>query len=36
VERHAILSSIRSILNRRRYIRNLLQEVNKEFATRDA
>jgi molecular chaperone HscB len=36
LERHEILSSIRSILNRRRYIRNLLQEVNKEFATREA
>ena len=35
-ERLAILTSIRSILNRRRYIRNLLQEVNKEFATREA
>jgi molecular chaperone HscB len=36
LERHEVLSSIRSILNRRRYIRNLLQEVNKEFATREA
>jgi molecular chaperone HscB len=35
-QRHEILTSIRSILNRRRYIRNLLQEVNKEFATREA
>jgi molecular chaperone HscB len=35
-ERHEILTSIRSVLNRRRYIRNLLQEVNKEFATREA
>jgi len=35
-ERLAILTSIRSILNRRRYIRNLLQEVDKEFATREA
>jgi molecular chaperone HscB len=35
-ERHAILTSIRGLLNRRRYIRNLLQEVNKEFATREA
>ncbi len=35
-DRHAILTSIRSVLNRRRYIRNLLQEVNKEFATREA
>jgi molecular chaperone HscB len=36
LERHEILSSIRSILNRRRYIRNLIQEVNKEFAAREA
>ncbi len=35
-ERHELLTSIRSVLNRRRYIRNLLQEVNKEFATREA
>jgi molecular chaperone HscB len=35
-ERQEILNSIRSMLNRRRYIRNLLQEVNKEFATREA
>jgi molecular chaperone HscB len=35
-ERREILSSIRGILNRRRYIRNLLQEVTKEFATREA
>lgn len=36
LERHEILTSIRGILNRRRYIRNLIQEVNKEFATREA
>lgn len=36
MERHEILTSIRGILNRRRYIRNLIQEVNKEFATREA
>jgi molecular chaperone HscB len=36
LERHEILSSIRSILNRRRYICNLIQEVNKEFAAREA
>ena len=35
-ERHELLTSIRSVLNRRRYILNLLQEVNKEFATREA
>ena len=35
-ERHEILTSIRGILNRRRYIQNLVQEVNKEFATREA
>jgi len=35
-ERHEILSTIRSALNRRRYIRNLIQDVNKEFATREA
>ena len=36
IERHEILTSIRGLLNRRRYIRNLIQEVNKEFATREA
>jgi molecular chaperone HscB len=36
LQRQEILSSIRSILNRRRYIRNLIQEVNKEFAAREA
>jgi hypothetical protein len=30
------LGAIRAILNRRRYIRNLIQEINKEFATRQA
>lgn len=34
--RQQILASIRAILNRRRYIRNLLQEIDKEFATRKA
>lgn len=36
LDRHEILTTIRSTLNRRRYIRNLIQEVNKEFATREA
>jgi molecular chaperone HscB len=36
LQRQEILSSIRSILNRRRYIQNLIQEVNKEFAAREA
>ena len=35
-ERQQKLASIRAILNRRRYIRNLIQEINKEFATRQA
>jgi molecular chaperone HscB len=35
-ERHTVLSIIRSILNRRRYVRNLIQEVDKEFAAREA
>jgi len=35
-DRPEILNAIRSILNRRRYIRNLIQEVNKEFAAREA
>jgi len=34
--RQQILGTIRGILNRRRYIRNLIQEISKEFATRTA
>lgn len=34
--RRAVLSEIRSILNRRRYIRNLVAEVDKALTARDA
>ena len=33
-DRKQVLSGIRAILNRRRYIRNLIQEIDKEFAAR--
>ena len=34
--RHEVLASIRSILNRRRYIRNLVNEVDKQLTSRNA
>jgi hypothetical protein len=35
-DRHQALDGIRRILNRRRYIRNLVSEVDKQLASRNA